>query len=123
MTYKFILLPLITGFFLFAATPSFAQNAPTKQEQTQAQEVAKEKAIRDKIRLHAAKDLKAETKADAKLAEANANEAKRIDKEASYAAKQAKRSAKMEAKAQRNRTDADDQAKKAAKAAKKSNEN
>ncbi|NDK55720.1 hypothetical protein [Pontibacter fetidus] len=123
MTYKFILLPLITGLFLFAATPSFAQNAPTKEEQKQAQEFDKEKAIRDELRLQATKDLKAQTKADAKRAEAKANEAKRIDKEASYAAKQAKRAARMEAKAQHNRIEADKQANKAAKAATKSNKN
>lgn len=121
MTYKTILFSLITGFFLFAATPSFAQNDPTKEEQ--AQELAKEKAAADELRLSDAKDLKKDTKAEAKITNANAKEAKRINKEASYAAKQAKRSARMEAKAQRNRTEADTQAKKAAKATKISNDN
>lgn len=123
MTYKIILPLLVTGLFLFAATPSFAQNEPTKEEEIKAQEAAKEKVKADELRLSDAKDLKKDTKADAKIAEANAKEAKRIDKEASYAAKQAKRAARMEAKAQRNRTDADKQTKKAAKATRTSNDN
>jgi hypothetical protein len=123
MNYKTILFSLVTGFFLLAATQSFAQNAPTKEQQKQTQEVAKERAKADELRLSDAKDLKKDTRADAKIAEENAKEAKRIDKEASYAAKQAKRAARMEAKAQRNRTEADSQAKKAAKATKRSNDN
>jgi hypothetical protein len=123
MNYKINILALTTGFFLLAATSSFAQNAPTKEEQKKALELAKEKAVADEVRLSNAKDLKKDTKAEAKIAEANAKEAKRIDKEASYAAKQAKRSARMEEKAQRNRAEADKQARKAAKATKRSNDN
>jgi hypothetical protein len=123
MTYKNILFSLITGFLLLAATQSFAQNTPTIEEQKKEQELAKEKKIRDEIRLQNAKELKADTKANAKITEAKAKEAKRIDKEASYAAKQAKRAAAMEAKAQRNRADADKQAIKSAKANKKAGNN
>jgi hypothetical protein len=123
MIYKTTIISLSITFFLLIATNVYAQNAPTKEEQKQSQEFDKEKAIRDELRLQATKDLKAETKEDSKIAEANANEAKRIDKEAAYVAKQAKRSARMEAKAQRNRIEADKQAKKAAKASSKSNNN
>ncbi|WP_162426061.1 hypothetical protein [Pontibacter pudoricolor] len=119
MTYKTTLFSLITGFLLLAATQSFAQDAPTIEEQKKEQELAKEKKIRDEIRLQNVKDLKADTKANAKITGANAKEAKRADKEAAYAAKQAKRAAAMEAKAQRNRADADKQAIKSAKAIKK----
>jgi hypothetical protein len=60
---------------------------PITEEQKQAQEIAKEKIIADQVRLSDARALESDTKADAKIAEANAKEAKRIDKEASYAAK------------------------------------
>lgn len=123
MTFKIILIPLLAGLSLITITPSFAQHAPTKTEQKQAQELAKEKAVANELRLSDADALRTSTKADAKLTRNKAREAKRIEKEAAIAAKQAKRAARMEAKAQRNRADADRQAKRAAKAIKKSNAN
>jgi hypothetical protein len=123
MTFKTILIHLLTGLLFVTITPSFAQHAPTKTEQKQAEELAKEKAVANELRLSDADALKASTKADAKLTRNKAKEAKRVEKEAANAAKQAKRAARMEAKAQRNRADADRQAKKAAKATKKSNAN
>lgn len=123
MTHKTTLFSLITGLLLLAATPIFAQNSPTKEEKGASYETNKEKEIRDEIRLTDAKKLKAETKATARITEANAKEAKRIDEEATYAAKQAKRAARMEAKAQRNRAEADKQAIKSAKAIEKSDNN
>ena len=116
MTFKIMLVPLLAGVLSVTVTPWLAQHAPTKTEQKQAQELAKEKAASNELRLSDADALRVSTKADAK---STRNEAK----EAANAAKQAKRAARMEAKAQGNRADADRQAKKAAKATKKSKVN
>lgn len=121
MNNKTLLIATLSGMLAFASSHTFAQATQARQENKTEQQETMEKA--DRQRLDDASDLRKDTKYDARVAKANAKEAKRTDREAAYAAKHAKRAARMEAKAQRNRAEADKQARKAAKATEKSGNN